>query len=163
MDNESNPCNARKNHTPLSYTKDIYSKCTLNFKSCSLGVKCWSAILKLKLKSFPQNILAVLTLGQYERWNWERCWSAMSSTRLIGISFELRAKTSAITRINRLSSWEPEGCNHHRLFTKIAPFWFSMEHLSISIAPFRLSTYDVIPQITSLLHKIHSIVMIQIL
>ena len=35
--------------------------------------------------------------------------------------------------------WEPEGRYHHRLFTAIAPFWFSTEHLWRLIAPLWLS------------------------
>ena len=36
--------------------------------------------------------------------------------------------------------WEPEGRYRHRLFTAIAPFWFSTEHHWILITPFWLST-----------------------
>ena len=40
--------------------------------------------------------------------------------------------------------WEPEGRYRHRHCTAIVSFWFSTEHLWIMIAPFWLSTDDII-------------------
>ena len=36
--------------------------------------------------------------------------------------------------------WEPEGHYHHWLYTAIAPFWFSTEHIWTALMPFWLST-----------------------
>ena len=37
---------------------------------------------------------------------------------------------------SKMFCWEPEGRYHNRLCTAIVPFWFSIEHLWMVIAPF---------------------------
>ena len=44
---------------------------------------------------------------------------------------------------SKMFRWEPEGSYCHRHGTAIVPFWFSMAHLWILIAPFWLSTDDI--------------------
>ena len=70
----------------------------------------------------------------------------LSSLNLAFISLDcqLRARRALWhCHYSKMFHWEPEGCYHHRLCTAIVPFWFSMEHLWISMAPFWLSTDDI--------------------
>ena len=95
-------------------------------------IKLWAKIGTLCMGQKGDSTLYLPSLWYYHRSvspGYNRCLSVSQPTMILLVSWEPEGHYCCST----IFCWEPEGNNHHRLYTETAPFWFSKKIVTCSI------------------------------
>ena len=129
MDTIDRRCCILSGH-PVLYG-NISSPCTVNQSSITFRqAKMVSGTLLDTMSALSDQILTSQVAGQ-----------APTTSKSSTLEVRLQVKAiccPAMYHYSKMFRWEPEGRYRHRIFTAVAPFWFSTAHLWMLIAPFWL-------------------------